>query len=163
DGVAGAVGGGAGAGGRGAVAIFHHVAAERTLVDLARLGARERPPEMLELDDRRDRLPAHVFDRVLVAEPIGALDRVVHMPAPIVVAHIAERGGNAALSRDGVASGREYLADAGGLQSFEGRSQGRPQPGAAGANDNDIVGMFGDRIGGRHDAALSMVRRGAPS
>ena len=32
---------------------------------------------------------------VLVAEPVGALDRVVHVEVPIVsVAHIAERGGS---------------------------------------------------------------------
>ena len=95
---------------RGALAVFLHVAAERPLIDLPDLGARERHAEMLELDDRRDRLAAHVFDRVLVAEPVRPLDRVVHVPAPVVVAHIAERGGDAALRRDGMAAGREHLA-----------------------------------------------------
>ena len=69
---------------RVAFAVFHHVAAERPLVDLPVFGARERHAEMLELDDRRDRVAAHVFDRVLVAEPVRPLDRVVHVPAPVV-------------------------------------------------------------------------------
>ena len=97
DGVAGAVGGGAGAIGRGALAVLHHVAAERALIDLPGFGARERHPEMFELDNRRDRLAAHIFDRILVAKPVRPLDGVVHVPAPIVLAHIGERGADPAL------------------------------------------------------------------
>ena len=127
DRVPGSVGGGAGAPGRIAFAVVPHMAAERPLVDPPVLGARERHAEMFELDDGRDRIAAHVFDRVLVAEPVGALDRVVHVPAPVVLAHIAECGADAALRGDGVAAGREHLADAGGLQPFGGRPKGRTQ------------------------------------
>ena len=56
DRVAGAVGGGAGALRRRAFAVARGHAAERALVDLAVLGARERHAVVLELDDRRDRL-----------------------------------------------------------------------------------------------------------
>ena len=150
DRVAGAVGGGAGAVGRGALAVLHHVAAERALVDLPGFGARERHAEMFQFDDRRDRLAAHVLDRVLVAQPVRPLDRVVHVPAPIVIAHIGKGGADPALGRHGVAAGREHLRNAGGLQPFEGGAQGRPQAGAAGADDDDIVFVIGDRIGGRH-------------
>jgi len=87
--VAGAVGGRTGAF-RQSLPPLHGVAAERPLIDMPVLGARERHAEMLELDDRRHRVLAHVFDRVLIAEPVGALDRVVHVPAPIVLAHIAD-------------------------------------------------------------------------
>ena len=68
--VTGAVGSGAGAPRRIALAVFHHVPAKRPLIDPPVLGARERHSEMLELDDRRDRVAAHVFDRILVAEPV---------------------------------------------------------------------------------------------
>src|SRR5437016_13502180 len=95
---------------------MHGMATERPLINQAVLGARERHAEMLELDDRFHRVSAHVFDRVLVAEPVGALDRVVHVLAPIVLAHITERGANAALRRDGVAAGRNDLADAFALE-----------------------------------------------
>jgi len=101
-GVAGAVRGGAGAL-RGALAEMRGHAAERALIDLAVfLAARERHAPVLELIDRGRRVLAHVFDGVLVAEPVGALHRVVHVPAPVVLAHVAERGGNSALRCDGV-------------------------------------------------------------
>ena len=58
DGVAGAVGGRAGALHGRAVAEIHHVAAERPLVDLAVLGARERHAVVLELVDGGRRLRA---------------------------------------------------------------------------------------------------------
>src|SRR6516164_2858812 len=45
-------------------------AAERTLIDLALLGTRERHAPMLELVHRGGRIAAHVFDRVLVTEPV---------------------------------------------------------------------------------------------
>ena len=100
-GVTGAVGGGAGAL-RGALAVMRGHAAERPLVDFAVLTARERQAPMLQFVDRFRRVAAHVFDRVLVAEPVGALDGVVHVPAPVVLAHIAERRRNAALRGNGV-------------------------------------------------------------
>ena len=108
DRVAGAVGGGAGAE-RNALAVIGCHAAEGALIDAAILGAREGHAVMLELDDRLRRHLAHIFDGVLVAEPVGALDRVVHVPAPIVIAHIAECGGHAALRGDGVTARREQL------------------------------------------------------
>src|SRR6202042_1379061 len=83
DGVASAVGGGAGAL-RDALAIVGRHAAERALVDLAFFGARERHAPMVELVDGRWRVAAEVFNRVLVAEPVGALAGVIHMPWPIV-------------------------------------------------------------------------------
>ena len=109
DRVAGAVGGGAGAL-RDALAVVGRHAAERALVDLAFFGARERHAPMVELIDGGGRVAAEIFDRVLVAEPVGALDGVVHVPAPVVRAHVAERGRNAALRRDGVRAGREHFA-----------------------------------------------------
>ena len=132
-GVAGAVGGGAGAL-RGALAEVRRHAAERALVDLAVLGARERHAPMLELVDGGGRVAAEIFDRVLVAEPVRALDRVVHVPAPVVRAHVAERGGDAALRRHGVRAGRKDLGDAGGPQARLGAADRRAQARAARAD-----------------------------
>src|SRR6187399_90299 len=82
---------------RGALPVASRHAAEWPLIDAAVLGARERHAVVLELDDRRRRLLAHVLDCVLVTEPVRSLDRVVHVPAPIVLAHVAERCANTAL------------------------------------------------------------------
>ena len=155
-GVAGAVGGGAGAL-RGALAVMRGHAAERTLVDLAVVAARERQAPMLELVDRFGRAAAHVFDGVLVAEPVGALDGVVHVPAPVVLAHVAERGGDAALRRHRVRAGREHLGDAGGLEAGLAAADHGAQAGAAGADHHHVVVVVFDRIG----AAIGGRTRGA--
>jgi len=66
------------------------VAAERPLINLAVVEAVERHAEMLELDDHFIRLAAHELDRVLVAQVIGALDGVIHVPVPVVLFLVAE-------------------------------------------------------------------------
>src|SRR5450432_192535 len=115
-GVAGAIGGGAGAL-RGALAVMRGHAAERALIDFAILLSRERQAPMLEFIDGLRRVAAEIFNGILVAEPVGALDGVIHVPAPVVFAHIAERSGDAALRRDGVRARRKYLGDASGAQA----------------------------------------------
>src|SRR5690606_31679080 len=150
------VGGGAGAL-RGALAVMRGHAAERTLVDLAVfLAARERQTPVLELVNRRRRVLAHVFDRVLVAEPVRTLDGVVHMPAPVVLAHVAERGGDAALRRHGVRARRKHLGDASGAQTGFRAADHGAQAGAAGTDNNNIVFVILDRIGAAVDGGTAV-------
>ncbi|EJK57810.1 hypothetical protein THAOC_22107, partial [Thalassiosira oceanica] len=85
---------------------------ERALVDLPLLGPGEGQAELLELEYRLGRLAAHVVDGVLVAQPVGALDRVVHVPPPVVLAHVPEGRVDAPLRRDGVGPRGEELRDA---------------------------------------------------
>ena len=101
-GVAGAIGGGAGTL-RGALAVMRGHAAEGTLIDLAIfLAAREWQAPMLQLIHGGGRIAAEILDGILVAEPVGTFDGVVHVPAPIILAHVAERGCNATLRGNGV-------------------------------------------------------------
>src|SRR5580692_4871763 len=150
DRVAGAVRGGAGTIGHVALGIFGRVPAKAALIDRPGLGTAERHAEMLELDDRRDRLAAQVFDRVLIAEPVGTPDRIEHVPAPIVVFHIAERRTDAALRGDRVAAGREHLGDAGGVEPRRDHAQCRAQSGAAGAEDDNVERVVDDVVAVRH-------------
>ena len=145
-GVAGAVGGGAGAL-RLALAVVQRHAAERPLIDLAVLGARERHAPMFQLVDRLGRVAHHVFDGVLIAEPVRPLDGVVHVPAPVVRMHVAERRRDAALCGYRMRAGRKYLGDAGGAQSGLAAADHRAQTGAAGADHDDVIGVVFDRIG----------------
>jgi len=146
-GVAGAVGGGAGAlGGRTFAELGGH-AAERALVDPAILGARERKAVMFQFVDGGGGMPAQVFDRVLVAEPVGPLDGVVHVPAPVVGAHVAERGGHPALSGHGMRASRKHLRHAGGFQAGFGAAERRAKSGATRTHDNDVVGVVDHRVG----------------
>ncbi len=149
-GVAGAVGGGASALHRRAGAHILHVAAERTLIDGAVLVAAERHAGMFQLDHRRRRFAHHIFDRVLVAQPVRPLDGVVHVPGPVIGAVVAERGGDAALRRHGVAAGREQLGDAGGLETRFGAAHGGAQARAAGTHDDGVVGMVDDLVSFAH-------------
>ena len=115
-----------------------HVAAERPLIDRAVGVAIERHAEMLELVDDLRRHPAHVLYRVLVAEPVGALDRVVHVPQPAVLGHVAERGADASLRGDRVRARREDLGQHRDGQSRFGELQRRAHPGATGADHDRI-------------------------
>ena len=122
-------------------------AAEGALVDLAVLGAAEGHAVVLELVHGGGRVAAEVFDGVLVAEPVGALHGVVHVPAPVVGAHVAERRGDAALRRNRVRARREHLGDARRLEAGLGAAERRAQARAARADDNDVVAVIVDRVG----------------
>ena len=148
-GVAGAVGRGAGALDRGLAVVTGH-AAERPLIDLAFRGAREGHAPMFELIDGRRGVAHEILDGVLVAEPVGTLDGVVHVPAPVVLTHVSKARGDAALSRDGVRPGRKHLGHAGGLQSRLGAAQRRAQARAAGPDDDDIEPVVDDLISHGH-------------
>ena len=101
---------------------------------------------MLQFDDRAGSFLAHILDRILVAEPVGSFDRVVHVPAPVVLPHIAERRANAALRRDRVASRRKYLRDTGDLEPRLGKSEGCAKTGATGSDDDDVVAMIDEFV-----------------
>ena len=122
-----------------ALAVVQALAAERALVDLAVLGPREGQAVRLELEDRARRLAAHVVDGVLVAQPVRPLDRVVHVPAPVVFGHVAERGVDAALRRDRVAARREKLRHTGRLEAGLRGAHGRPESSSTRTHHDDVV------------------------
>jgi hypothetical protein len=112
---------------------------------------------MLELIDRLGRVAAEIFNGVLVAEPIGALDRVVHVPAPVVFAHVAERCSNAALRGDRMRASGKNFGDARGSQSRFAAADHGAQTGAAGADHYDVVGVVMNWI------SAAIDRRGFPA
>src|SRR5690348_3361918 len=132
------------------------------MVDAPVGGAAERQSGMLELDHRGRRFAAQIFDRVLVAEPVGALDGVVHVPLPMVRAHVAEARGDAALRGDGVASGREDLGHAGGLQARSRSAHRRAETGSAGPDHHHVISMIDDLVGA-HPATPNAIRASANS
>ncbi len=145
--MAGAVGSRAGALRRRATAIVGGHAAEGALVDLAIFGTAERHAVVFEFVDGIGRIAAQVFDRVLVAEPVGALHGVVHVPLPAVGTHVADRSGDAALRRHGVRACGEHLRHAGGLEARFRAAECRAEAGATGADDDHVVHVIGDGIG----------------
>src|SRR5262249_55017640 len=97
-------------------------------------------------------------DRVLIAQPVRTLHGVVHVPAPVVFAHIAKRRGDAALRRDSMAPRRKHFGDAGRLQAARGTFERGAKTRAAGADDNDIEVVIGNRIGS-HQTGPATRRR----
>src|ERR1700739_1226412 len=143
--VPGAVRGRAGAL-RHALAEVGRHAAEGPLVDEAGLGARERHAIMLELDHRGGRLLAHQLDGSLVAEPVRALDGVEHVPAPVVLPHVAERRADATLGGHGVTAGRKELGDAGDRQAAGGEPERRAQARTARADHDHVVAVIDEGV-----------------
>ncbi len=115
-GVTGAIGGSAGTAHR-LLAEVGHVAAEGALVDLAVVESVEGHAVVFEFDHDFVGLAAHELDRVLVAQPVGTLDGVVHVPVPVILLGIAQAGSDPALRRDGVRTGGEHLGQHGGLEA----------------------------------------------
>src|SRR6202035_1987031 len=99
-------------------------------------------------------------DRVRVAEPVRALDGVVHVPAPVVLAHIAERGADSALCSHRVAACRKELGEAGGRQTAFGKAERGAQARASGPDDDDVVAVI-DELVGAHGAAPKATLRTA--
>ncbi len=81
----------------------------------------------------------HVLDCVLIPEPVGSLNRVVHVPAPIVFTHIAQRRTNAALRSNCVTSGWEYFGDTCRLETLLGKAECCAQPRTTSADDYDVI------------------------
>ena len=101
---------------------------------------------MFQFEDGGDGLPAHIFDGILVAEPVGPFDRVVHVPLPTVFAEIAETGCNAALGCNRMTACRKHLCDAGSRQArLDGALRGA-QTGTAGSDDDDIKRMVDELV-----------------
>ncbi len=142
--VAGAVRGAAGAL-HGPFAEILRMAAERPLVNRAVLVAIERHAEMLQLVYELGCFAHQEFDRVLVAEPVRALHRVVHVPQPRVLAHVAERRADPALRRHRVRARREHLGKDRDAQPRLRQLQGGAQPGAARADDYHVEVALRDR------------------
>jgi hypothetical protein len=57
-------------------------------------------------------------DRILVAQPIGSLHCVVHVPLPVVVLHVAQGCIDATLSGDCVRTCGEEFCDDGSFEAF---------------------------------------------
>ena len=116
--------------------------AERPLRDPAVLGAREDGAPVLELVDVVGRLVAEDLDRVLVAEVVGALDRVEGVLLGIVLGGVPERRVDAALGGAGVAADRMDLRDERDVRARVVCLDGGAHAGAAGADDQHVVLRF---------------------
>ena len=163
-GMTGAVGGTGAAMGLAALAVVEGLSTKGTLVDLAVLGTAERETELLQFQNGRGGLPAHVVDGILIAEPIRALDGVVHVPSPVVLGHVAQGGVHSALGGDRVGAGGKQFGYAGGFETGLRQPHGRAESGTAGADDdgvefvidNGVVSLY--LLGGSGEGSAGALR-----
>ena len=151
--MAGAVGRRAGALGNAFAEIRRH-AAKGALINFAFIRARKRHAEMLQFVNGFRRIAAQIFNGVLVAQPVRAFNGVVHVPTPVIIAHIAKRGGNAPLRGNRVAARREDFRNTRCFQPALGTTQCGAQPGTAGPDNDNIKLMIGKFIC-THDILLA--------
>ncbi len=137
DGVAGAVGGRAGSA-RLLLAEMAALTTEGTLVDAPALQAGEGHPLVLQFVHRGDGLAAHELDGVLVAEVVGTLYRIEHVPVPVVAVHIAQRCVHAPLGRHRVRAGGKHLGDHRHLVPSIGQLHSGVEAGATGTDDQHV-------------------------
>mmetsp|Transcript_1013 Transcript_1013/g.1590 ORF Transcript_1013/g.1590 Transcript_1013/m.1590 type:complete len:256 (-) Transcript_1013:167-934(-) len=127
-------------------AVMQRLTAECSLVDLSFFGSREGHSETFQLQDSLRRLSTHVMNGVLVAQPIAALDGIVHVPAPVVFGHVAQGGIDASLRRHGVTSRGKQLGDAGRFESGFAQTHGGSKAGTAGPHHHGVVLVIDHRV-----------------
>jgi hypothetical protein len=86
------------------------VATEPPLGNLAVRSATERQAHVLQLEHGVDGFAAHHLRRVLVDQVVAAFHGVEHVPCPVVLLQVAQRGANAALGSARMGAGRVELA-----------------------------------------------------
>ena len=102
---------------------------------------------------RHRRMAAHIFNGVLVAQPVRTFHCVVNVPAPVIVTHVRKRSRNAALCRNGMRARRKNFRDARRFQSRLRSAERCAKPRATCAYDNDIKGY--DRLWDRNSSQPS--------
>jgi hypothetical protein len=119
---------------------------ERSLVDLAILGTRERHAVVFQFNNGSWSFFAHVVDGILVTEPIGSLHGIVHVPAPVIWLHVAEGGVHSPLGSDSVRSGWKKLCDASGVETGFGQAKCGSKAGTASTDDDGIEFVVNDCV-----------------
>lgn len=110
---------------------------------------------MLKLDDGSRSLAGHVVNSVLVTEPVGSLDGIVHVPSPVVLVHVTQGSVDTALCGDGVTSRGEELGDTGSVEASLGKTESSAQTGTTSTHDDGIVLVINDGVlGGQEGRGL---------
>lgn len=79
------------------------------------------------------------MDGILVTEPIGTLDSIIHVPSPVILVHVTQSSVDTTLSSDGVTSCGEELGDTGCVEASLGKTEGGTKTGTTSTDDEGIV------------------------
>jgi hypothetical protein len=90
---------------------------------------------------------AHIFDGVLIAQPVRALDGVVHMKAPVILAHVAEAAEMPPCAATVCERVGNTLVMQAVFRPFSAMPNVARKTCAAGADDDDVIFMIDDFVG----------------
>jgi hypothetical protein len=116
------------------------VSAEVALENQALFGAVEQGAPALQLEHAVRRLLSVQLGHAPVVDHLAAAHGVAEVDLPVVLGpHVTHGGGDAALGHDRVSLAQERLADEADRHALVRGLDGRPQPGAARPDDDDVV------------------------
>ena len=121
-------------------------AAEGPLIDFSLFGAGKRNAIMLKFINGSRCMLTKIFDGVLVAEPIRPLYGIIHVPAPIIFAHIAKGCRNPTLGGHGMGTGWKYFGNTCRLKARLSCTKCGTKPCAAGAHHHNIISVVNQLI-----------------
>ncbi len=110
------------------------------LGDLPLLGPVEGDTQVLQLINSSRGIFSQNFDGILITQIVAALDRVKHVPFPIILLLVTQGSTNPPLCSPGMGTGSEYLAQDSHIGLFT-KFNGRSQSGQSGSNNNHVVSM----------------------
>lgn len=145
-GVSSSVSGGSTSVGLSTLSVVERLTTEGSLVDLSLLCSGKGKTEMLELNDGSRSLSTHVVDSILVSQPVGTLDSVVHVPPPVIFGHVTQCGIDTTLSCYSVRSRGEQLGDTGGVKTGLCETESGSKTRSTSSYDDGIVLVVNDWV-----------------
>jgi len=115
---------------------------ESSLIYFSFLRPREWKTVSLKLQDGFRSFATHVFNGVLVTEPVRTFNCIIRMPPPIIFRHITQRCIDAALCCDCVRPRGEKFGNTSCFQTLFNTTDSSSKPGAASTNNNSIELMI---------------------
>lgn len=76
---------------------------------------------------------------ILISQPIGTFDSIVHMPPPIILVHISKCGVYTSLCGNGVTPSRKELRYTSGIKPCFSQAESRSKSRPAGTNNEGII------------------------
>jgi hypothetical protein len=128
------------------LSIFLGLTTKGSLVDFAVLGSGEGAAVVFELNDGLRSFSCHVVNSILVSQPVGSLDRIVHMPPPIVLVHISQCSVDTPLRGHRVRPGRKELGYTGSVEASFSETECGAQASSTGSDDHSIVLVVYHRV-----------------
>lgn len=79
------------------------------------------------------------MDSILITQPVGTLDGIVHVPEPVIGMHVTKSSVDTTLGGHGVGTGREKLGDTSGVEASLGETESSTETSTTGTNNDSIV------------------------